>query len=251
VTDKSARSEASQPRAGASWSGPAKSFRAGVRHSSAIYFKRNGLASTFIPQNPLSRDEFGKLALDYMVFGNSYAEDERNRLGGLLAVKQSPAKYVRRSTDLQCFFQIERELAAGSAHHSMERDINQEVYGLPKYLSAFLAAFSEKSAPDRRALPQVSDNLLCFGPLQVLQFILQHGQANRLVQTHPVLAILPNRIRIPKIEKNRLRDARNLAELAALNWSVLTVWECELVDLPRLSVILRDFLETATEPTNL
>ncbi len=134
-----------------SWSGLAKSFRAGVHHSSAIYFKRNVLTSTFIPHKLLSRDEFGKLALDYMVFGNSYVEEQRNRLGGLLALKRVPAKYVRRSTDLQGFFQIdgfqvEHEFAAGSVHHLMEPDINQEVYGLPEYLGALHAAWLNESS---------------------------------------------------------------------------------------------------------
>jgi PBSX family phage portal protein len=134
-----------------SWSGLAKSFRAGVHHSSAIYFKRNVLASTFIPHKLLSRDEFGKLALDYMVFGNSYVEEQRNRLGGILALKRAPAKYVRRSTDLQGFFQIdgfqvEHEFAAGSVHHLMEPDINQEVYGLLEYLGALHAAWLNESS---------------------------------------------------------------------------------------------------------
>ncbi|WP_028206626.1 phage portal protein [Paraburkholderia nodosa] len=134
-----------------SWSGLAKSFRAGVHHSSAIYFKRNVLASTFIPHKLLSRDEFGKLALDYMVFGNTYAEEQRNRLGGLLAIKRAPAKYMRRSTDLQGFFQIdgfqvEHEFTAGSVHHLMEPDINQEVYGLPEYLGALHAAWLNESS---------------------------------------------------------------------------------------------------------
>ena len=33
---------------------------------------------------------------------------------------------------------------------------------------------------------------------------------------------------LPKIERNRQRDAAHLADLARLGWSVLTVWECEL-----------------------
>lgn len=134
-----------------SWSGLAKSFRAGVHHSSAIYFKRNVLASTFIPHKLLSRDEFGRLALDFMVFGNCYAYEQRNRLGGLLSIKRAPAKYVRRSTDLQGFFQIdglavEHEFVADSIHQLMEPDINQEVYGLPEYLGALHAAWLNEAS---------------------------------------------------------------------------------------------------------
>ncbi|MGY3485415.1 DNA mismatch endonuclease (patch repair protein) [Bradyrhizobium sp. USDA 4011] len=35
----------------------------------------------------------------------------------------------------------------------------------------------------------------------------------------------------PKLEGNKARDARNALELAAMGWSVFTVWECELSDL--------------------
>jgi capsid portal protein len=48
----------------------AKSFRAGVHHSSAIYFKRNVLSATFIPHQLLTREEFDKWSLDFLVFGN-------------------------------------------------------------------------------------------------------------------------------------------------------------------------------------
>jgi DNA mismatch endonuclease (patch repair protein) len=40
---------------------------------------------------------------------------------------------------------------------------------------------------------------------------------------------------LPKLEKNKLRDARQVKELRALGWRVLTVWECELKDQPKLN----------------
>ncbi|SEF14509.1 MULTISPECIES: phage portal protein [Pseudomonadota] len=134
-----------------SWAGLAKSFRAGVHHGSAIYFKRNVLASTFIPHRLLSQEEFGKLALDYLVFGNGYLEGQKSRLGDRQPLKRAPAKYVRRSTDLQRFFQvsgwdIEHEFEPDSIVHLMEPDINQEVYGLPEYLGALNSAWLNESA---------------------------------------------------------------------------------------------------------
>lgn len=39
---------------------------------------------------------------------------------------------------------------------------------------------------------------------------------------------------IPKLEGNRRRDLANEAKLAALGWQHLTIWECELTDLPSL-----------------
>ncbi|WP_253564645.1 very short patch repair endonuclease [Burkholderia multivorans] len=48
---------------------------------------------------------------------------------------------------------------------------------------------------------------------------------------------------LPKIKRNRRRDAAHQVELARLGWSVLTVWECELRDLPALSARLMAFME--------
>lgn len=47
---------------------------------------------------------------------------------------------------------------------------------------------------------------------------------------------------LPKIERNRQRDAQHQAELARLGWSVLTVWECELHDVAALTAKLSAFL---------
>ncbi len=134
-----------------SWSGLAKTFRAGVHHGSPIYFKRNVLSATFIPHRLLTREEFDRWALDFLTFGNAYLERQDNRLGRPLALKHVPAKYLRRATDLQRFYQINgwqisHEFAAGSVHHLMEPDINQEVYGLPEYLGALHAAWLNESA---------------------------------------------------------------------------------------------------------
>ncbi len=53
-----------------SFSGLAKSLRSAVHHSSPIYVKRNVLASTYIPHPLLSRQDFSRFALDYLVFGS-------------------------------------------------------------------------------------------------------------------------------------------------------------------------------------
>ncbi|WP_338848314.1 very short patch repair endonuclease [Massilia sp. W12] len=47
-----------------------------------------------------------------------------------------------------------------------------------------------------------------------------------------------------KIHKNRQRDAAHCAQLAALGWQVLTVWECTLRDGAALAHTLRIFLQT-------
>lgn len=47
----------------------------------------------------------------------------------------------------------------------------------------------------------------------------------------------------PKLEANRERDARKAAELEALGWRVLTIWQCETKDDDTLSAILLPMLQ--------
>lgn len=48
---------------------------------------------------------------------------------------------------------------------------------------------------------------------------------------------------LPKIEGNRWRDEKHSAELSAMGWSVLTVWECELDDPAMVANKLAAFLK--------
>jgi PBSX family phage portal protein len=134
-----------------SFDGLAKSFRASTHHSSAIYFKRNILLSTYVPHRLLTREAFSAFALDYLIFGNAYLERRKNRLGGTLVLKHALSKYVRRGADLETYFYVrgwqqEDTFEPGSVYHMREADINQEVYGLPEYLSTLQAAWLNESA---------------------------------------------------------------------------------------------------------
>lgn len=135
-----------------SWSGLSKSFRASTHHSSAIYFKCNVLTSTFIEHKLLSRESLGRLALDFLTYGNGYIEERKNMLGGSLQLVPSLAKYTRRALDLERYFFLpggwneKHEFKRGSIFHLIEPDINQEVYGLPQYLGSLNAAWLNESA---------------------------------------------------------------------------------------------------------
>ena len=48
---------------------------------------------------------------------------------------------------------------------------------------------------------------------------------------------------LPKLERNRARDERNIALLQEDGWEVMTVWECQLRDLPATTEGLVAFLE--------
>ncbi|ABM38586.1 phage portal protein [Polaromonas naphthalenivorans] len=131
--------------------GLAKSFRASTHHSSSIYFKRNILLSTFQPHPLLDRATFSGYALDFLTFGNAYLERRTSRTLRAVKLEHALAKYVRRGADLEQYFFVrgwrdEHEFPAGSIYHMREPDINQEVYGLPEYLSALQSAWLNESA---------------------------------------------------------------------------------------------------------
>lgn len=134
-----------------SFSGLAKSMRAAVHHSSPIYVKRNILVSTYIPHPLLSRQDFSRFVLDYLVFGNAFLEERRGLTGKLLKLETSPAKYTRRGVEDDVYWYIQsytqpHKFAAGSVFHLLEPDINQELYGMPEYLSALNSAWLNESA---------------------------------------------------------------------------------------------------------
>ncbi|MES3206854.1 phage portal protein [Serratia ureilytica] len=134
-----------------SFDGLARSLRAAVHHSSPIYVKRNILASTFIPHPLLSQQEFSRYVLDYLVFGNAFLEVRKNRLGEPLRLQCSPAKYTRRGVAPDTYWFVQdwkdpHQFAPGSVFHLIEPDINQELYGLPEYLSALNSAWLNEAA---------------------------------------------------------------------------------------------------------
>lgn len=138
--------------------GLARTFRASPHHSSAIYVKRNILAGTFVPHAKLTRRDFAAVALDYLVFGNGYLERQMARSGKALRYAPALAKYMRRGVaDLDQFYFVRSGfgMAAGEDVHKFdpgavfqlaEPDINQEIYGVPEYLSALQSALLNEAA---------------------------------------------------------------------------------------------------------
>ncbi|CAI0969674.1 phage portal protein, PBSX family [Serratia proteamaculans] len=134
-----------------SFSGLAKSLRAAVHHSSPIYVKRNILASTYITHPLLSQQDFSRFVLDYLVFGNAFLEKRQSVSGKLLKLETSPAKYTRRGVEPGVYWFVQsfaepHPFAPDSVFHLLEPDINQELYGMPEYLSALNSAWLNESA---------------------------------------------------------------------------------------------------------
>ena len=131
--------------------GLARAFRASAHHSSAIVFKRNLVAAALEPTPYLSRSTFAKAVQDYLVFGDAFLQAIPNRLGGLLRLDYSPAKYTRRGLQAGSFYYVpsgmaESEFPAGTVHQVMQPDVNQEIYGVPEYLSALQSALLNEAA---------------------------------------------------------------------------------------------------------
>jgi capsid portal protein len=84
---------------------PVKLLRAGEKPARRrapqlpIYVKRNILTSTFIPHPLLSRQDFSRFVLDYLVFANGYLEKRMSVTGQLMKLETSPAKYTRRGVE--------------------------------------------------------------------------------------------------------------------------------------------------------
>ncbi|WP_318389644.1 phage portal protein [Enterobacter sp.] len=133
--------------------GLARTYRAAVHHSSAIQVKRNILVSTFKPHRWLSKQAFSRFVQDFLVFGNAYLEKRVNRLGDTLNLEASLAKFTRRGLTPDQYWFVQYgyqkqpyEFTPGRVFHLMEADLNQEIYGLPDYLSAIPSTLLNESA---------------------------------------------------------------------------------------------------------
>ncbi|WP_065759677.1 phage portal protein [Pseudomonas defluvii] len=131
--------------------GLARSSKASVYLQSGLIFKRNALARTFIPHRLLSRQAFEQIVMDLGWSGNLYLEKRDNMLRQALGLRPCLAKYMRRGSDLDTYYQVrswrdEHEFRAGSICHLRVADINQEVYGLPEWLPALQAALLNEAA---------------------------------------------------------------------------------------------------------
>lgn len=110
-------------------------------HESALDFKKNAMCSIFKPNKLLSYDDFEGFIYDYHFFGNAYLVPVRSMIGNIIRYKHVMAKFVRISTEGKYIFMpnylTKHELE--EVIHIKSYDINQNVYGIPTYLSALLS----------------------------------------------------------------------------------------------------------------
>ena len=127
--------------------GLARMLRANPHHASALYVKRNILASRFRPHARFSRHAFLRFAMDYLVFGNAYLHEP---VHGALFVAP-PAVRMRRGVRQGRYYVLDAngsavELPQDSIAHLQCDDINQEIYGVPEYMGALHATLLNEDA---------------------------------------------------------------------------------------------------------
>jgi capsid portal protein len=102
-----------------------------------------------IPHPLLSRQDFSRFVLDYLVFGNAFLEkrehDTASHEAETLTGQIHPRGVWRMAFTGIVGFLYPRS-CAGSVFHLLEPDINQELYGMPEYLSALNSAWLNESA---------------------------------------------------------------------------------------------------------
>lgn len=129
-----------------------RASRASVYLASGLAFKRNLLSRTFIPHKLLSRRAFEQVALDWLWCGNAYLEQRTNKLGGVLGLEPVLAKYMRRGVQPGRFFQVNgldadtHEFDPGKVYHLRETCVDQEIYGIPEWLSAIQSVLLNEAA---------------------------------------------------------------------------------------------------------
>lgn len=125
-------------------------------HSSAIEYKLLQLTRDFIPHPLLDRFTFEGWARDYLVLANGYLERRDNALGRPMKLQRALAKYARRGVEEGRFWYLqaggtlgiprEHEFEPGTVHQLMRPGLDQEIYGVPEYLSALQSAFLNEAA---------------------------------------------------------------------------------------------------------
>ena len=131
-----------------------KTYRMSAHHQSAILLKRNLLSGSFVPSRWLSRADFARWALDWLIFGNAYLERVDSMARMPMALKPSPAAWTRVGVKPDTFHFIKpsawiddaHEFQPGTIHHLVEPDPLQEIYGMPEYLSALQSGLLNEAA---------------------------------------------------------------------------------------------------------
>ena len=129
---------------------------ANPHHNSILHFKKNMILQWFKPSKKVSYKTMQKLALNYVVTGNFYAQVFTNGFGKITRCASLPAISMRRGKTPGQFFKLKNdgshiEFAQNEVVHVLEPDLKQEIYGIPEYMGGIQSVLlSEESGLFRR-----------------------------------------------------------------------------------------------------
>lgn len=135
----------------------AKSFTMSTAHQSAVIYKLQQLTALFEPTRWMDEATHEALVLDFLQMGNLYAEEVPNLSGRPMAISHSPALNTRVGVEAGTFYFVKQGvwgqgLIGGAhkfktrVHHVFQRDVKQEVYGVPWWLSALQSGLLNENA---------------------------------------------------------------------------------------------------------
>ncbi len=129
----------------------AKLFRSTSHHTSALVTKRNVITSLFRPHAKLNRRDFESLVNNFLVFNNGFLHIKRNRLGNITQLKSRLARKTRRGAKEGEYWHVDYynkpiRYKKDEVIHIFNPDIDQELYGIPDYLSSVNAILLNESA---------------------------------------------------------------------------------------------------------
>ena len=126
-------------------------YRATSHHTSALVTKRNVLTSLFQPNQKLSRRDFESLVQNFLVFNNGYLQVQRSRMGSVLKATARLARHTRRGINGN-YYHVDYyrgnpiEFQPDEIIHVFNPDIQQDMYGIPDYLSSVNAILLNEAA---------------------------------------------------------------------------------------------------------
>lgn len=117
-------------------------------HESALDFKKNAMLSIFQSTNLLKYSDFEGFIYDYHMFGNAYLEPIYSRMNTVIGYRHVMSKYTRIKKDGSYWFlqNFNNHIELKNVLHFKAYDPNQNIYGMPTYMSALLSVLLNREA---------------------------------------------------------------------------------------------------------
>lgn len=129
---------------------------ANAQHGRCLTFKRNIISRFFQPNEIIGMNDFRAACYEHQVFGMSYFQLLRNRLGGLQRLQHLPTLNMRRKADADngqsqfCWLGPDQltplDFQPGEVVQTVEYDTLQQIYGIPDWLCAMQALLLNEDA---------------------------------------------------------------------------------------------------------